>query len=437
MKDQIVEVIKYDHNNLKLPWVIGAKLYILFLQLLGNHEKAFSISSQVFRTGWAGSYQCGLKQANYYFKKKPSLGARIAEDATDNIDMTDNIKKFISNPILMLDGVITVLKNPHGDEKGVLIINYSVYFTLFLKFYDVRKISSKFYIILEPSWAGLCEINILAYTLLDSPVFLQVYEDRDKAFIKSLNTNIIPVEVGPSWFINYKNFDAPERGAEKDIDIIMVAAWASFKRHRAFFKAVKPLLKSLPNLNITLVGYPVDMLQSDIVELAEKYGLLDNITIYEWITPEDVAALQRRAKVNVLWSKFEGNNRAIIEGMYCDSPVILREGHNYGQHYDFINRETGKFANESNLSTAILDLFESELELTPRNYVMKNRNCIAATEKMNEAIKCYEKSIARDWQGILAVKTNELHGMNYFDRRNTDFTESYEWLENQLLKDKS
>lgn len=433
LKERTIEFIKYDFNEVKLPLVLIISLYIKFLKLLSKHEKAFDLASQIFRTGWKGSDKLGLKEARYYFIEKKQLGGQIVAKYLSELKPIGNTTKFVENPLLLLDGVITVLKNPLNDEKGAIVIKYSYYFSLFLKVFDVDEIGKRFHIIFEPSWAGLCEVNILAYTQFKFPIFLQVYEDRDKSFIESLKSNIIPVDVGPSWFINHEEFGLDVNQAQKDIDIIMVAAWAKFKRHQAFFQAVKPLITSRPELNITLVGYPVDMTKEQVMSLADKFNLKDNLTIYEWIKPEEVAALQSRAKVNVLWSKFEGNNRAIIEGMFCDSPAILREGHNYGQSYDYINNKTGCYANEKNLSSKLSQILDGKYKFSPRSYVMKNRNCIVGTQRLNEALKIYELSVDRKWTTNLVVKTNQLHGMKYFMNSAKEFQDSYEWLQQQLI----
>lgn len=63
----------------------------------------------------------------------------------------------------MLNGIIIVLKKLNGFEKGVIIINYSYYFFLFLCFFKVEEILENYYFILEFSWVGFCELNIFIY----------------------------------------------------------------------------------------------------------------------------------------------------------------------------------------------------------------------------------------------------------------------------------
>lgn len=422
--NRLIEFIKYDYNHLKYPLVVASYGVILLLQKLNRHSLAFKIASDIYRTGWSGSDKLGGKVARYYFKLHPNLGHEISQNFINGLYPLDNTEKFFKQPEAMLNGIITVLKKPKGEEKGALIINYSYYFPLFLRFFDVEKVAESFNIILEPSWAGFCEENILAYTLVNAPIFLQVYEKRDKYFIEQLNSNLIPLEVGPSWFINHNNFIPPTSG-ERDIDILMVAAWAKFKRHGAFFKAISTLVKSSPNLQITLVGYPVDMAKEQIIELAALNGIEKNVTIFEWITPQEVSELQKRAKVNVLWSKFEGNNRAIIEGMFCGTPVIMRKGHNYGEQYDFINSFTGYFADERNLKDVYQKIISRKDEMDPNLYVMQNRNCIVGTEIMSNVIKDYEITHHRPWSSNLDIKVNDLHGMTYLNKSAVDYEESY------------
>ncbi|MDP5029606.1 MAG: glycosyltransferase [Paraglaciecola sp.] len=431
--NRVVEFIKYDFNHLKYPLVLCCHVVIYILQKFNKHSLAFKIASNVYRTGWSGSDELGTNVAHYYFKANKSLGRQISDEFINNLPVLSNTAKFFERPQEMLNGIITVLKNPSDIEKGALIINYSYYFPLFIRFFDVEKIAESFNIILEPSWAGFCEENILSYSLINAPIFLQVYEKRDKRFIERLDSNIIPVEVGPSWFINHNNFVPPTSG-KRDIDILMVAAWAKFKRHNAFFKALIPLISDKPDLKIVLVGYPVDMSKEQILQLANLHGIADNIEIYEWITPQEVSELQKRAKVNVLWSKFEGNNRAIIEGMFCDTPVIMRKGHNYGEHYSFINGQTGYFADEQNFKDIYQKISLNIDKMSPRNYVMDNRNCIIGTAIMSDAIKKYEVNNQRPWTSDLAVKVNDLHGMAYLVSQSEHYQASYSLIASLLKK---
>ena len=430
----LIEWIKYEHNEKKQPLVSMLSLVIKTLSIVKKDALAFKIVSNIFRAGWQGSEKIAEEYSRKVFFETPEIGDEIITKFVKNITAEPHTEKFFHDPGLMLNGVITVLKSPkkhdEGLEKGALIINYSYYFPLFIRFFDVNTIAKQYHIILEPSWAGFCEESILAYTQFDFPVFLQTYEKRDKKFIQSLQSNIVTMDIGPSWFINHENFTTSK--VDRDIDIIIVAAWARFKRHYHFFKAIKKLAILKPDLKIVCVGYPVDLTKQDIIQYAEEFKLNSHLEIFELIPPEEVAKLQQRAKVNVLWSKFEGNNRAIIEGMFCDTPVILREGHNYGENYDFINNTTGAFANEKNLVEVASKFILETHTKSPREYVMNNRNCIVGTQIMNNIIQGYDVNNQNKWSSDLVIKINDLHGMSYLNIQADKFSKDYQWLSEKM-----
>jgi len=428
IKDRLVEGFKYDFNHLKYPLVLLANLVVWSLIRTGKSSLAFKIASNIYRTGWSGGYALGVRTARYFFRNTKK-GMPLIEQMIQEIPALVHTQKFFDDPKTLLGGIVIVLKSPQGNEKGALLLNYNYYFPLFLKFYDLNKISEYYNIILEPSWAGFCELSILGYSQLKNPVYVMTYEKRDRRFINDLNVALLPIDIGPSWFINHDIFTLPAENQERNIDIIMVAAWAKFKCHNHFFKILANLKKKLPNFKLVLVGYPVDMTKVDIESLALHYGIQESLTIYEWIEPSEVVELFKRSKINILWSRFEGNNRAIIEGMFCGTPVILRAGHNYGQHYDFINSETGHFADESNLVKKIWQIIDNFDNYSPRNYVMNHRNCIKATEIMNQILAHNECNIGRPWTRGLVVKTNGLHSMNYLQPEdNSRFAADYKML---------
>lgn len=431
-KDRLMEAIKYDYNHWKLPPVLLARAFLQALIYAGKYETALKMVSNLYRTGWAGSDRLGVDFARHLFNET-AAGEELVAKSIASVQPLPQTQKFFADPLKMLGGILIVLKSASENEKGVVLLKYSYYFALLPRLFDLGAILQRYNLILEPSWAGFFELDILAYGQLPEPVYLMVYEKRDKHFIDSLEMNLITVDVGPSWFVNYENFVAPETGSIRDIDIIMVASWAKFKRHRYFFKALAELKARGVHLNVALVGYPADMKKDDIQQLAALHNVDDMLTIYEWIPPSEVASLFQRSKLNIVWSRFEGNNRAIIEGMFCDVPALLREGHNYGEHYDYINPMTGRFANDKNLADSIVNMLSEGHRYSPRKYVMENRNCVSATNIMNKVIQERELQAGRDWTRDLAVKVNELHGMAYLNSEaGQAFEVDYDWLAKQV-----
>src|SRR5437879_9782962 len=120
--------------------------------------------------------------------------------------------------------------------------------------------------------------------------------------------------------------------------------------------------------------------------LARDMYVHKHVEIYEWISPEEVNQQLNRAKVNLVWSRKEGVNRAIIEGMFAGVPCILREGFNYGYHYPYINSQTGCFSSERHLPEQLLWMIRNYHQFSPRQWVMANMTCQHATKIISEAI---------------------------------------------------
>jgi glycosyltransferase involved in cell wall biosynthesis len=410
MKDKLIELIKYDYNKTKvvfLPFIYLANLYYANQ----NPSKHLSFLSTVFRLNWPGTFNFCVSQVrkNFLTEKGNSLPKETFEEFLDNIQNIERYKKFLDDPKAMMPSIITVIAPASARCKGVIVIAYSYYFLIFLKSFDFQKVTKNYHIVLEPSWNGLCEEAILAFAHLTTPVFVMAYEQRDYKFLESLKSNIVPVKLSANWWINPKLFGADSM-VERDIDVIMIAAWAKFKRHHKFFKALKEIKAKGNKLKVVLVGYPNDLEIEDIRRQAEKYGILGWLELHQWISPSEVSSLLSRSKVNVLWSRFEGLNRAIIEGMCCNTPCIVRAGFNFGMKYPYINENTGKYSTENSLSEDILNIIQNHKLYEPREFIEQNHNCFIAARILAETINQYDKGFETK---NLVTKTSELNGMKY------------------------
>ena len=411
--DRIKEAIRYDGNRYKV--VLLPFIYLISLYYRRKSNTLYlSFLSSIFRLAWPGTYAFTVNSVKKRFidKNTHKMHVSVFNEMLNNIEDLERYKKFIDHPDKMLDGIITVIAPKNGKDKGVLVIAYSYYFLIFLKTFDFREIEKRYHIVLEPSWNGLCDQAILSFSFLQNPVFVMAYEERDFNFLQEINTNIVPIRLSANWWIDPAVFNHGVTAEERDIDIIMIAAWAKFKRHDAFFKVLNKLKQNGKAYQVTLVGYPNDLTQADIKKLALEHDVLDMLTFYEWIPAIEVAKLVGRSKVNIIWSRFEGLNRAIIEGMFCDTPCILREGFNFGMQYPYINEQTGRYANENNLDEILGLIIENSQNFSPRRYILENHNCHIATSLLAAEIKKVAPEFRAD---SLLAKTSELNGMKYLN----------------------
>jgi len=389
--------------------------------------------SSLFRSAWRGSYTLVKREYCKIFSEERFTGVRdeIVKSAVENTLPLSNTEKFFINPTELYEGVVIVLKSPGFNCKGVLIIKYSYYFTLMFRLFRMDRVAQYYHIVLEPSWAGYADVSILAYTKLSHPVFVMTYESRDRQFLENLNSNLISVDVGPSWWVDHNLF-RPASAENKNYDVVMVASWDTFKRHHKVFKALSKLRKEGHKLDVALAGYSTLEARQRIEKLAIYYNVVDQITFFEKIPPKEVSELFGQSKLNILWSRFEGNNRSIVEGMFCNVPAIVRDGHNYGERYFYINDQTGRFVAEKDLPTAILEMVGGDCDFSPREFVMSTMTYSHASKILEQRIA---NAVGESMEKTLALKVNELDGMRYVDPDQIrEFSSDYEFLSEQLYE---
>jgi len=345
---------------------------------------------------------------------KRTFVGKIYEEYIERLSPTANTRRFFEEPERILRSRLLVLKSPKPNEKGVIVVDYSFALPILLRFFDVNKIATKYYLVLEPSWSGYCDLDLLCYAKYDFPVFVQAFEPRDAAFIEYTRSNLIAVPTSTNWWVDHRVMK-PCPGVSKDVDAIMVASWARFKRHHQIFLALGRLRRRGIGLKVVLVGYPTDCTRDDIFRLARYFDVDKQLELYEWLSPEQVNQHLNRAKVNLVWSRKEGVNRAIIEGMFAGVPCILREGFNYGYDYPYINGKTGCFSAEDDLPDRLCWMIENYQLFSPRDWASENMSCQQATKIIRDAIRRKALETGEVWTEDLAVKVCHLNTMRYWD----------------------
>jgi glycosyltransferase involved in cell wall biosynthesis len=410
---------------------VGARL----LGCLGHGSKEFAILSKLHRGDFSAPARRRAERliAEAVAGRAPSILSMFQRHFHEYTP-TASTARFFDEPQRMLGTVILVLKSPTREEKGAILLLYSYTLPLLGKLFDLDRIAKRYHLILEPSWSGYCDLDILCYCGRPFPVFVQAYEPRDAQLIKETHSNLIVVPISNNWWVDHRLF-FPLPDGQKEFDVVMVAGWGAYKRHYRFFAALAELRRRGTRLQALLLGYPLGKTKDDILELAQHFGIDKQIEIHEWIPYEQMNEHINRAKVNVLWSRREGFNRAIIEGMFADVPCIIREGHNYGYKYPYVNSQTGCFANEGNLPERLLRMVKNYESFRPRQWVLENMSCHRATEILSDVIgrTCAERG--EQWSGGLAVKVNKLHSLEYWNPEDRQrFADDYEFLHSALRR---
>jgi hypothetical protein len=311
---------------------------------------------------------------------------------------------------------LLVLKSPAANERGVIIIDYNYAFAVFARSCDLPTLARRYYLVLEPSWVGYCTPEILVYSRLADPVFVQTNELPDIKLLQGVSPNLIPVPTVSNWWIDYRAIQ-PAADVRKEFDLSIVSSWMVFKRHARVFAALGRLRRRGVRLRALLVGYPIPggLTRDDIYRQAQYFGVSDQIEIRENIPFAQVATELSRSKCHVVWSRREGSNKAIIESMLADVPSILRAGFNFGQHYPYINSHTGCFADEQSLPEKLLYLAEHYTEFSPRSWILQHMTPQIATRILNDTIRQLALANGESWTTDLVVKTKQLQRASYWD----------------------
>jgi glycosyltransferase involved in cell wall biosynthesis len=429
---------RFAHDLGPLRPLVGAGLYSAAhaLGLAGRRADAFRLLMRTHRGNFSKfidrRIEAELQDATARERRGQATGLWDAYERVIGSAVASFLLGSNPNPRRLVGSRLLVAKSWRRGERGVLYIDYSYVFASFAGLFDLGAIADRYHLVLEPSWSGVCMPEILLYSRLAQAVFVQTIEPRDRQVLATIRTNLTPVPVAANYWVDYRPIK-PLPAEQRDIDVIMVAAWAGIKRHWRFFRTIAALRRRGRALRVALVGYKYDKTIDDIRAQAEYFGIADQVMLFERLSQEDVSALLSRSKVHVLWSRRECANRAIIEAMFADVPIIVRSGLTFGFPYPYINDRTGRFVEEKDLGNAILEMIDSHASYSPRRWVLEHMTCQKATNIVENAIRAAAVHAGEPWTSGLVVKTSTLDTQKYWDADDRErFAADYQFLEQSI-----
>ena len=294
----------------------------------------------------------------------------------------------------------------NNNEKGVLLIQYDETIKRFASIYDIQRLAKYYRFVIEPSTFGYQNPIFFLLLNIDTDVIFQSQFKADYDYISKISYNFYPIRLGAGDWTNFKKFKI---GSEKEkmYDLIMIANWLRWKRHKLLFSAMSRIECHIRR--IALIGYAAEGRSlNDIILESKEYGIYRKIDFYEKIPHVRVRKILQKSKVGVMLSKEEGANRGIYECFFSNVPVILTD-QNKGVNRDHINAHTGVLANDSKLSDAILYMLENYQRFNPRTWALKNTGYINSTNKLNEFIKNLALENGEVWTQDIFTKHNSPH----------------------------
>ena len=295
-----------------------------------------------------------------------------------------------------------------------MLLKYSPTFEQFPAIFDIASVTKEYRLVFEPSWYRNVESSLFLYSGLGITNVLQAAQNDDKVILESVTSSIRTVDLGSGDWIDIDEF-CPTTNA-KIYDVVMVASWAKFKRHKVLFKSLFELKKLGKALRVALIGYPMDMTKDDILDQAKEYHVDTFCEIFEQIPPSEVARITSASRMAVHLSKAEGTNKASYEALLCDVPLIIYK-HNIGFRNNYINASTGVMADDNELAGAIEYVLANADSFSPRKWIVKQSGHKNATHKLNQALKEIALENGEPWTVDIVLKKN---GPNFLYARDDD-----------------
>lgn len=302
-----------------------------------------------------------------------------------------------------------MLSAPHTDDdgsfyKGVILITFSHTFSYFLRHRNWSQLNRNFAFILEPSWAGYADPDILAFAQRAEHCVIQASEIKDRVLMNSIFPGVPCIDTGASNWIDDMYFDRGKfNSSNKEFDAVYVANLNPIKRVFRAIDLAWEVSKFNKNVKIAIVcaGWGSGSFE-DLNDHIKKRKLDNNLFLYKGMPQERLMNLVIKSKCSILLSLKEGSNRVLFESMFLDVPVICLS-ENVGVNKSYINAETGLLVSDSLLSRALVYMSANYGKFSPRKWAINNISPEVTTNKLSQVIN---NNFPEEVNSNLLVKVN-------------------------------
>ena len=289
-----------------------------------------------------------------------------------------------------------ILKLPNGkSEKGVFVVQAENNWAKVLKNPEAFKwLNDNYSVIWSSGWSPT-NYSLLGWicSSLRDTVFVQANNYDEIKALEEFNPKIKCLRSIVCDWIN-PDFFRPKPFADREIDILMVAAWAPYKRHWQLFEALKKMPR---NLRVALIGQPdASHTVESVRKQASLFGVKQEIEFINSVLVETVNDYQCNSKISVILTKHEGACVAITESLFADSPVAALRGADVGS-VKHINKDTGVLLDAGKIHYQLQQFLETGGNYRARAWAMEHISHTAANQKLNALMKDFSVSKGLDW----------------------------------------
>jgi glycosyltransferase involved in cell wall biosynthesis len=292
-----------------------------------------------------------------------------------------------------------ILKAPVSErEKGVLYISFENEWARLMCCPDLDDLARRYDLVLAPSGSSHNLVNYVFPRMFPGTIFTQISNRADADILPRISSRFVVVPLYASSWVRPESFH-PRPARERDVDLLMVANFAKFKRHFALFRA----LGRMPgDLRVLLIGQAQDGRTIDtIMSLARSYGVAGRFAVRGDLTHDEVVGAFCRARASVILSRREGSCVVVAESMFADTPVALLDGAEVGSSA-FINGRTGRFLAGRRLDRELLDFLAHAGDYSPRSWALEHISCHVSNATLNGILRRHGQETGREWTRDLA-----------------------------------
>src|SRR5262249_33711617 len=180
----------------------------------------------------------------------------------------------------------------------------------------------------------------------------------------------------------------------RDVDLIMGANFAKFKRHFALFTAIR---RMPAHLRIVLIGQDQDGRTMDTIQHeARCFGVGDRFRVLSNQAYRQVVEWLCRARASVILSRREGSCVVVAESLFAGTPAAGLGNAELGSRA-FLHAHPGRFLDEDRLAEQLTDFVERADSYTPRQWAVDNISCFKSTATLNSMLKRHALANGGEW----------------------------------------
>jgi glycosyltransferase involved in cell wall biosynthesis len=283
-------------------------------------------------------------------------------------------------------------------EKGVLFVSFESEWLKLLRHGQARAVAGRYDLVLAPSGSPHNPISYVFSAAFPGSIFTLISHAEEEELFGRISSRYVAVPLYASSWVN-PDLVRPRPRAERDVDLVMVANFAKFKRHYALFKA----LRTMPRrLRILLVGQDQDARTgATILQTARCYGVADRFELVCNAPWEAVAEALGRARASVILSRREGSCVVVAESLFADTPAALLRTAKVGSRA-FLNAQTGRLLHEGNLAAQLTAFIAEADRYRPRDWALAHISCFRSSAILNERVKRCTLARGGEWTRDLA-----------------------------------